>query len=987
MSPISVHGDVNQSPSGGSTLVQQAPTAPSMLQTPSVRQPNGKRSSGLAVQVRPSFANSNSSSIGDNANRLGHSGAPTGPHDIASIRELQARKARNRQTNPATYGMKLGGKVSATNISDSPLEDVAQPHSSAKLVALQIDVNQLKSERAKFKDIDNLKGRCADIEGRINKLPAVQDDIHQLHEWRTSTQLQIAQVQELKSELAKVKTSVNAVEQETTTLREQIKKLQGQIAPSRLRELTQAEIKKAIEETVRPMLDQSLKQKQERYTKELHSVPETAVEAQLNKLSKSISALPDATKYDQLQALVTINHRNLSHMINVVEEKLLNKINDVEGALLNKINAVEGELSDKIKATEQISLDKNTAINEDLSSRITTVRNTLSSKINVVDKDCSTQIGSVRENLKDCLNDVDSVKHDLKDSSDKIGSVRDDLSKDIKAVDQNERKTYDKTERIESKMNALDDRLDSLHRMVKDSKDMKANPSDIKVGLEDTKNSLSRLSARVGTLEDTPTQATEAAKKYLRENADLSSRVKTLEQTTHAIKAAQPLALERMETLDRHVKTIQKKVLTKATEAAEKASRGIIDLSGRAETLEDRTHAIESAQPLALKSMNNLIRRVGILEQVPSQATVADQEQQSTQSTGDLNNRITLLEERGHTTEEQVSAIAKDVGMLDAGLYKVETDVAAIQNDVKVLKDEVPIFMTNTITEKIGSLRTKTEQKINGVEEIFSNKINQLEQRPLQAPLTIENPLLSSLNSKVTKVREQLDVDRQNVQLMSSNFGQQIANLLMTSQATNNQLEINRLAHNSLEERYQSISTYGLHQQMVHWFQQNYGDAPTLFQNIAKVQADLEQLRAAVHRSDSRVNDSTTEAEKISSIVDRLGGAYVTWSALEEFRKGFDNALFDKVAKFDAKYDTAEDQIKQVVELHDKLDERVTNIEGNVSKAGEVLDMKDDVVMTNQMVPYLMANQAKFMTIIKAVNANADRPLDGLDFPMDDSVT
>lgn len=221
MSPLSVmHGDAGNSGSGGSTPLQVAPPAPSMF--PISPNPacasNGSKFSLQALANIVQLANAETHSV-----RLTQQepAEPSESGTIASLRKIKARKQAIARSELDASKKRVGSvlasqllraanpdKASADTAGKN--EDGPSSNQGAKLIALQIEVTNLKNEREtmlsritqleRFKDLstevqtwpgrlqqlETVSERRKQLEALPDRVTELQNTLDGLHKWKQS---------------------------------------------------------------------------------------------------------------------------------------------------------------------------------------------------------------------------------------------------------------------------------------------------------------------------------------------------------------------------------------------------------------------------------------------------------------------------------------------------------------------------------------------------------------------------------------------------------------------------------------------------------------------------------------------------------------------------------------------------------------------------------------------------------------------------------
>lgn len=345
----------------------------------------------------------------------------------------------------------------------------------------------------------------------------------------------------------------------------------------------------------------------------------------------------------------------------------------------------------------------------------------------------------------------------------------------------------------------------------------------------------------------------------------------------------------------------------------------------------------------------------------------------------ELDSRVDgIISEFSSRVDSMATKLNSCVDGMDTKLNRLVNDMAIELNSrADVMTTDIHAIHKEVLDakERAHTLEIDQETLQKGLPKLVTLAIQEHQQKS-EPSLTDEHPVVQALMQHINRANDAIQGININLQHLSN-----------TTQFTSAQLEIQRTAFSSLEDRYQEITTDAVYQKMVNYWVTTYPDAARIFERLGAVQQQMNLARTQIAQLDQTLGDHVLRQD-----LESVQSALQTQITNERSQRMVDHQKFEKrVEPIERKVDKTNDMVEKnqtqirsqiTTELsqsqaeQQKLEQRITSIEKKATELGnELLVNKDQIYQAVALVPHLAQELARLKEIMRSINENCDHPL------------
>jgi chromosome segregation ATPase len=592
----------------------------------------------------------------------------------------------------------------------------------------------------------------------------------------------------------------------------------------------------------------------------------------------------------------------------------------------------------------------------------------------------------VKAQIGEGMKDITKIKEDLQ----RLDAFKERVE-DANLPHLNDR--LSKLETLEKRLAKVEGAEASVHDIAQDIKD------ELKSVKNDRLSKLETLEKRL-----TKVEGTEASVHDITQ--DIKDELKSVKNDQHALESSYKDSMHKLESsvestsktaslLDDKFTAVFKsasqvveaqQVATEAQQAAAEAQTTVTQLEAKMKEMEQSV----SMKHEVARTTTKLEARIKALEQ----STLNLDQPRNTQY--EIAQTTQKFERGLNEVQTNLSKTNEDLNLLNNALAQAEDGLLNAKIDIETLKEQAPRLVDDYLS-KTGARSEGYENRLRDLAHQFvdlSGKVEILEQRPVEAQLTLSHPVATTLLKKIEETAQSLH------QLHGSRLDNMSSELQKLQGAITDTLNQNALAIRDLEHRYQQISTDQLYHNIMHWVTENYADVPGLAAQLGSVQTSIKDIRTRV-----------STVESWSEVVERVG---TNWQSITESIRSImqiESRLLENqngIVKVEATLtDLSKNLIHraelkaicEAIQQHinhersesvardealgmriDPLARNVQKVESAIGQVNDVLGFKEDIVKACGRFPFQEARLGNIESMIRDLNANSDNPLRGMNF-------
>ncbi|PVI03927.1 hypothetical protein DM02DRAFT_625451 [Periconia macrospinosa] len=557
----------------------------------------------------------------------------------------------------------------------------------------------------------------------------------------------------------------------------------------------------------------------------------------------SVASFKDA------QADIEKNVSSAMHKISLVEAKVT--------AYDIRMTALDAKVKDA--GNKLSSFDKK--VNGEWDSKILS----LDKKVNENDGRISALDIKFKENASTVLALGDKVKQ----NDSKVSAL------DIKAKENNGKiSTLDaKVKEHNSKISALDSKVkvDNSKTLSLDSVangELVSKISSLDTANKENGNKLSSLEATVqGVMSSMVSRdaveklSSDTTKKIGTLDASVKAHQKwltSLENTHHIINTFSEETMDKLSAVDSQINNHGRRI------SSLEASRADIQKSF-SETADKYKHDADhnGKQLSAFDDRINEIQAQVRQAAIKSTQATPSPDAQLNQQVKNVSTSVTQVESRVDQLEQKQTAIIEDLKIKHENAIVIDKDLKAVEKQVhdfanirQALETEVPNL---TIRRVMGQVEAQVKRAVEDLKAL--NSVNN--------PGSIPTDVKEQIDNIDTTLRDHEEMIR-NVTSRVSSVDEKSENSfrVMSTQVRDAEHKSNILTFSvqSLEKRYENITTDKLHQQMVHWITQNYPHAPDFLNQLRVLQRQVEGYAVTEGNLTGLLNNHELQGQRIAKV-------------------------------------------------------------------------------------------------------------------------
>ncbi|PVH90402.1 hypothetical protein DM02DRAFT_26242 [Periconia macrospinosa] len=582
----------------------------------------------------------------------------------------------------------------------------------------------------------------------------------------------------------------------------------------------------------------------------------------------SVASFKDA------QADIEKNVPSAMHKISLVEAKVT-----ANGIRMTALDAKVKDAGNKLS-----SFDKK--VNGELDSKILSLDN----KVNENDGRISALDTKVKENASTVLALGDKVKQ----NDSKVSAL------DTKAKENNGKiSTLDaKVKENNSKISALDNKISALDTKIKadNSKTLSLDSvadgklvskiSSLDTTIKENGNKLSSLEATVQGITSSMVShdiveklSSDTTEKIMTLDDSVKAHQKwltSLQNTHHIINTFSEETMDKLSSMDNHMNNHGRRI------SSLEASHADIQKSF-SETAEKYRHDADK-NGKQLSAFDDRIS--GVQAQLQQAAIQSAQgtpspDAQLNQQVKNLSTSVTQVKSRVDQLEQKQTAIIEDLKIKHENAIVIDKDLKAVEKQVhdfanvrQALETEVPNI---TIRRVMGQVEAHIKKVVEDLKAF--NSFNNPGSMPTDVKEQIQSldlsykDLSSRINNTDTTLRNHAQLINEvshrvsSIDEKSGNSFSVVSNQLREAeQNSSNRFNILTFSVQSLEKRYENISTDKIHQQMVHWITQNYHHAPDFLNQLRVLQRQVERYAVTEGNLTGILSGQELQGQRIAKV-------------------------------------------------------------------------------------------------------------------------